>query len=146
MLLSKISLLASVLLLITGSLPAKDVKNYGDLEVSQLISIYDGDTFKVNIAELHPLIGDNISVRVAGIDTPELKSKDPEEKFKAYQAKALAEKVLRNSQSIVLHNVRRDKYFRILADVFVDGVNLAEVMLNSGLAKPYDGKTKPSWP
>jgi len=130
-------------LLVSALLSAKEQKNYGTLRVSELVSVYDGDTFKVHIAGLHPLIGENISVRVAGIDTPELKSQNTELRAKAYEAKALAEKILKQGHAIVLHNVKRDKYFRILADVWVDELNLAEVMIKSGLAKPYDGRTKP---
>jgi tRNA G10 N-methylase Trm11 len=38
-----------------------------------------------------------------------------------------------------------NKYFRILADVYVDGVNLADELIQHGHAKSYDGGTKSSW-
>ena len=39
----------------------------------QIIRVYDGDTFFVNIPYVHWLIGSNISVRIRGIDTPEIR-------------------------------------------------------------------------
>jgi endonuclease YncB( thermonuclease family) len=41
--------------------------------------------------------------------------------------------------------MQRGKYFRIVADVFVDGSNLGQELIERGLAKPYDGGTKPKW-
>lgn len=41
--------------------------------------------------------------------------------------------------------MERGKYFRIVADIEVDGENLAELLLDNGLAKPYDGRNKPEW-
>lgn len=46
---------------------------------------------------------------------------------------------------IGLKKVRRDKYFRILADVMIDGQSAAEMMLKAGFAKAYDGGTKEEW-
>jgi len=44
-----------------------------------------------------------------------------------------------------LHNLGRDKYFRVLADVMIDGKNLTDLLIKKGLGKPYDGGTKSSW-
>jgi len=46
-------------------------QTYGNLTVSEIRSIYDGDTFKAHIANLHPIIGQSVSIRVNGVDTPE---------------------------------------------------------------------------
>lgn len=119
--------------------------SYGDLIISKLENVYDGDTFKVTIDELHPLIGKNISVRVMGIDTPELRSKDPQVRILAYRARDYAAQLLHAAKRITLKEVRRDKYFRILAVVDIDGVCLGDELIRAGLARPYDGKTKISW-
>ena len=47
--------------------------SYGTVSVSRVIRVIDGDTFVVGIDELPDLIGKDISVRVNGIDTPELR-------------------------------------------------------------------------
>lgn len=132
-------------LLITTHLIAREAKNYGELQVDELISVIDGDTFKVNIRDVHPLLGERISVRVARIDTPEMSSKNPEIKALALKAKAVATEILTNANTITLKRLRRGKYFRILADVDVDGQDFATLLLSQHLALPYNGGKKPDW-
>ena len=120
-------------------------KAYGDAVVSQVISVYDGDTFTVDIDEFPPIIGEKVSVRIAGIDTPEIRSKSPEVKEKALLARFYTEIALGKAKEIVLKNIRRDKYFRILAKVIVDGKDLAQDLIKNGLAIKYNGGKKPSW-
>lgn len=110
----------------------------------QVISVYDGDTFKVNIPGVPAILGKGIPVRVFGIDTPEMKSKVPCEQQLAKSAKALSTKLL-TGQKVTLLNVRRDKYFRILADVMVNGVLLRQELIDAGLAHSYFGRTKAPW-
>jgi len=43
---------------------------------------------------------------------------------------------------IILENIHRGKYFRIITDVYIDGKNLAESLIEAGLGVPYYGKTK----
>ena len=120
-------------------------ESFGKVTVSKIVRVYDGDTFFANIDGWPPLIGKVIGVRVAGIDTPELRTKSASEKQRAIEARALASKMLRGATVVELCNIRRDKYFRILADVHVDGQNLAEVLIRNQLARPYDGGTKQIW-
>lgn len=105
---------------------------------------YDADTITVVVPGAHPLFGQNIPVRVLGIDTPEIKTKDSCEKQKAKEAKELVASMLKKAKRIDLEKIQRDKYFRILADVRVDRVSLGETLLSKGLAYPYDGGTKRS--
>ena len=46
---------------------------------------------------------------------------------------------------IVLYNLGRDKYFRLLASVKVGNIDVAEYMIKKGLAKSYDGGVKTDW-
>lgn len=108
----------------------------------KVLKNYDGDTLTVNIPDVPALIGKNISVRVYGIDTPEIKTKNRCEKEAGRIAKNLVMATLKNAKSVELHNVQRDKYFRILADVMVDGRSLKDILLKNNLAYPYDGGTK----
>ena len=132
-------------LLLTTALHAKGPKNYGSIYVSEIIKVIDGDTIKVNIEHIHPLIGESISVRLAGIDTPEIHSRDPALRERAQQAKAFTEEALKNADRILLKNMRRGKYFRILAEVHIDGINLTDKLLEAGHGVPYFGGKKPSW-
>jgi len=119
--------------------------NYGEIKISKLLSIYDGDTFKVDIEEYPPILGKNISIRIAKIDTPEINSKESEVKIKAYQAKIFTKNFLEKGNLIILKNIKRDKYFRIVADVIVDGKDLGKELIKNKLALPYDGNKKPKW-
>lgn len=103
---------------------------------------YDGDTITVQIPNVPPIIGKNISVRVYGIDTPEMKGKLPCEKDRAKEARDLVHSLLSQAKHIELRQVQRDKYFRILAEVVADGVSLREKLLERKLAYPYGGGTK----
>ncbi len=103
---------------------------------------YDADTITFNIPNVHPLIGNKIPVRVRSVDTPEIKGKLPCEKEAARTAKRLIENLLKNAKRIDLEKVGKDKYFRILADVVVDGKPLKEILLKNNLAYAYEGKAK----
>lgn len=46
---------------------------------------------------------------------------------------------------IVLYNLGRDKYFRLLASVKVGNIDVAEYLIKKGLAKSYYGGVKTSW-
>lgn len=48
---------------------------YGDVKVSRVTSIYDGDTFTATIDGWLGIAGKNIGVRISGIDTPEMRGK-----------------------------------------------------------------------
>lgn len=115
-----------------------------------LASVYDGDTFKVYLACRYPLFCKKMSVRVNGIDCPELKTKDPCEKQAAQKAKLFTKAFLK-SGPIILRNCQKDKYFRLLCDVSVrkpsDSTrkrekSLAQALLDEKLAVPYSGGTK----
>ncbi len=103
---------------------------------------YDGDTFTVNIPLVHPLIGSKITVRVDGIDSPEMDGDGACERQLAYRAQQEAERILSNARRIDLVDIKRDKYFRVLATVEADGRNLGDHLIRMGLAVPYDGGIK----
>ncbi len=68
--------------------PALSFANsYGDIQGAVYVRNYDGDTITFNLPGLHPIIGQKISIRVNGIDTPEIKGKCEQEKYSAKQGK-----------------------------------------------------------
>ncbi len=119
--------------------------NYGNATVSEITSIYDGDTFRCNIKDYPAIIDEHMGIRVAGIDTPEMRDKRPEIKVLAQKAKQFAVKRLREGKVIELKNMYRGKYFRIVAEVWIDGVNLGDELIMAGLAHKYDGGKKIEW-
>jgi micrococcal nuclease len=111
------------------------------------IKNYDADTITVTIENVHALLGEKINIRVRGIDSPEIRTKDQCEKSKALEAKKYVQRKLSQAKSIRLENIDRGKYFRIVADVIVDNQNLSQQLLKAGLAYPYQGgsKKKMNW-
>ena len=113
--------------------------------VDEVTSIYDGDTFRVDIKDWHPMIGHRIPVRVRGIDTPELRGKCEAEKVLARKAKQFTVQMLRQAKRVELRNLKRGKYFRIIADVYVDDKSLADELINKKYAVKYQGGAKIDW-
>ena len=66
-------------------------------------------------------MGDGISIRLFGIDTPEMRGTTDEVKALAMQAQQVTEKALKRASNIELRNPQRGKYFRIISEVWVDG-------------------------
>ncbi len=120
-------------------------KDYGNVVVESIVAVYDGDTFRVNIANWPAIIGTNTSIRVKGVDTPEIRTHCQKEKTLAYQAKEFTQNTLLNANRIELRHIERGKYFRILAEVYVDGENLAELLINQDLGVSYEGKKRQDW-
>ncbi len=119
--------------------------NSSEILLAILLSVTDGDTIKVTIPNIPIIFGKEIGVRVAGIDTPELHSKCKEERELAEKATEFTKNFLSNSKYIELKNPARDMYFRIDAEVYVDGKSLSQELLTANLAKPYYGGTKTPW-
>src|SRR6056297_1082094 len=103
---------------------------------------YDGDTITFDLPNVHSLFGKKVSVRVNGVDTPEVRTKSQCEKDMARTARRLVKNILSRAKRIDLKNVQRGKYFRIVADVYADGKSLKDYLLKNKLARAYDGGTK----
>lgn len=112
----------------------------------KVIKVYDGDT--ITIASKLPNIDNPIyrfSVRLSGIDSPEIKGKTNKEKELAIHARDALHQLI-FGKIVFLKNIGTEKYGRILADVYLDDLNINEWMLKNNYAIEYDGgtKTRPS--
>ena len=137
--------IAVVLLVTSFTFSVQAAPQYGTATVSKVISVYDGDTFRVNIDSLPPIVGKNIAIRVNGVDTPEIRGKCQYEKNLALEARDFVRGKLANAKEIKLTNLQRGKYFRVVANVLVDGVSLEQELLDNELAYEYSGGKKLSW-
>lgn len=116
----------------------------------KVIKVYDCDTITIatKFPYLTTLNESNIMyrfhVRLLGIDTPEMKTKNEDEKSIAQLAqKTLSDLIL--NKNITLKNTSLDKYGRILANVYTEsGVELSSWAITSRFAVSYDGGTKKS--
>jgi len=108
------------------------------VQVSRLVSCFDGDTFRCDVDAWPKLFGYHIPVRVRGINCPERSAIEPAEKNRAELARDFTKTALTNAKQILLVNVERGKYFRLIADVMIDGRDLGSALLSHGLAVRYD--------
>ncbi|CCG55779.1 nuclease (SNase domain protein) [Brachyspira pilosicoli WesB] len=107
------------------------VKVYKDeIEDFKIIKVRDGDTFVVNIPNIPSVFGEEIEVRIRGIDTSEKRDDREEIKALAYKAQEELEKLLMSGKKVVLYDLGRDKYFRVLASVRVGDIDVAKYMID----------------
>jgi micrococcal nuclease len=107
-----------------------------------VIKCYDADT--ITIASKMPYDASplyRLSVRLNGIDAPEIKGKSAEEKEVAKQARDFVSNLVLNKY-VRLENIESEKYGRILADVYIGDVHLNELLLKERYAVKYDGGSK----
>jgi micrococcal nuclease len=114
--------------------------------VRKVEGIVDGDTIDVLIDLGFDILFAS-RVRLAGIDTPESRTKDLKEKALGLESKEYLKKYLKDAKSVIIKTEKMDsseKYGRILGWVYVDGdtVSLNDKMINDGYAWGYLGDTK----
>lgn len=112
---------------------------------ADVIRVIDGDTLALR-ARIWIGIDIVVNARIRGIDAPELRGRCDAEKALAEDALARLE-ALAAGKTVRLRRVENDKYAgRVLADIVTDdGTDLRAAMLESGLARPYDGGTRAPW-
>jgi micrococcal nuclease len=131
-----------LLLLLLCNVLHSYAESYGNYEGAIYLQNYDGDTIRFNLPGYPPIAGKDIRVRVNGIDTPEIKGKCEKEKYEAQQARDMVADILKGPEKITLKNMKRGKYFRIAADIIVGGENLADLLIEAGMAIKYNGGNK----
>ena len=112
------------------------------IKYGKVIKVYDGDTITI-AAKLPNTDGPiyRFSVRLDGIDTPEIRGKSETERELAKQARdALHELIY--GKIIELRNVANEKYGRILADVYIGDTNVNQWLIAENFAVLYDGGKK----
>ena len=149
----KISIFLLIIFMLLPTHSISGTKVYGDFKNVKYVRNYDGDTITVTIPGVHPLFGENINIRVKGIDTPEKRSRcktisgKKNEKNLANKAQSFVQDIMNSATNIDLLNTSRGKYFRIVADVivktrYIESINVADMLIKSSLAVPYSGGTK----
>lgn len=109
---------------------------------AKVVSVYDGDTITVAFDTMG--LGFFLhNVRIAGIDSPEIKGKTAEEKAAAAASRDHL-RTLIDGRLVDLEIIMTDKYGRLLANVTrtSDGLNISQNMLDSKHAAAYDGSTR----
>lgn len=111
---------------------------------AKVIRAVDGDTLEIEVS-IWLGLNQKTSVRLRGLDTPEIKGKCQIEKDLALAAKTRLAKLA--GAKVWLRNVTHDKYAgRVLAEVVnLAGDDIGLLMIADGLARPYDGGKRKSW-
>ena len=102
-------------------------------------SNYDGDTLRLDIDLGMGVWLHNQSVRLFGIDTPEIRSRDQAEKARAIKARDFVRETLFTDDELIIqtHKDKTGKFGRLLVTVFVidSGENLNKLLVEQGLAR-----------
>lgn len=107
----------------------------------RMLRNHDGDTMVFNLPNLPPLFS-TMPVRLYGIDTPEIISKDPCEVSEGIKARNFVHDELIKAKSINLTGCTKDKYFRLLCSVKYDTKDLTTELLNKNMGYAYYGDKK----
>ena len=101
---------------------------------AKCISVYDGDTVTLDIS-----LGFGVTmrekIRLLGINTPEVRGK---EKLDGLISRDRLRELINGKDIIIAtHKDKGGKYGRLLATIYLDGVDINQQLIDEGLAKPY---------
>jgi micrococcal nuclease len=109
---------------------------------AKVVHVYDGDTIHVVFKYFDTYYKWNC--RISHVDTPELRTKNEEEKIKGYEARdKLRELIL--DKIVNVHCLTFDKYGRLLIELYMDDIYVNQWLIDNHLAKQYEGGTKEKW-
>tara|TARA_B100000287_G_scaffold7774_1_gene7653 strand:- start:38 stop:448 length:411 start_codon:yes stop_codon:yes gene_type:complete len=105
--------------------------------------VVDGDTVDVDIDLGFGMIYKKQRVRMKGIDTPESRTRDLEEKKFGLASKAFLKEQLKD-QEIELVSHDKGKFGRILGELFIgsSAYSVNQLMIDNHHAVLYDGQSK----
>ena len=137
---------AAVIACLAAAGPAPGSERFlrGPVE-ARVISVIDGDTIRAT-ASVWPGNEVTVSVRIRGIDAPEMKSRCDAERRAALRAKSALEAMVGRGP-VRLRAVGGGKYYgRVLADVeAADGTAVGAALLSLDLVRPYGGGRRSPW-
>jgi len=110
----------------------------------EVTRVVDGDTVDC-VLDLGFSILHKCRVRLYGIDTPESRTRDLDEKARGKLASKFLKEAIDNGNKIVLKSQLKDskgKYGRVLGSIVVDGLDINKAMIANNLAVKYYGQSK----
>ena len=114
-----------------------------EYKVKEVVKVVDGDTIDV-VIDLGFDLSKKERVRLAGIDTPESRTRDLDEKKLGLEAKEHLSTNLANAKQLIISTEKDGKYGRMLGTIHMndDIVSLNQQMIDKGYAWEYDGGSK----
>lgn len=125
---------------ITNTVPFFTLK--GLKTEAKVVHVYDGDTIHVvfNLFDkYYKWVG-----RIAHVDTPELRTKNENEKKLGYHVRDKLREMILN-KIVTIECLEFDKYGRLLIEIYLEGLYINQWLIDNNFAKKYDGGTKQSW-
>ena len=114
-----------------------------EYRIKKVVKVVDGDTVDLEI-DLGFSLTKKERCRIAGIDTPECRTRNKEEKQYGIAAKTYMAGMLKNAKELRVRTEKDGKYGRMLGWIYADDneLSLNEQMVVDGYAWGYDGGTK----
>tara|TARA_R100001440_G_scaffold19195_2_gene32417 strand:+ start:3996 stop:4382 length:387 start_codon:yes stop_codon:yes gene_type:complete len=112
-----------------------------EYKIKEVVKVVDGDTVDV-ILDLGFDMFKKERIRLNGIDAPESRTLDTEEKALGIDAKEFLERRLEDCDNLWVATEKDGKYGRMLGDIWCSATNINEEMVLRGYAWKYDGGTK----
>lgn len=111
----------------------------GMIYTATLDNCYDGDSCSLRIANVPPFL-ETVKLRFEDFDTPEIRGKCRTEKEMAKQAKQITTNYMRTIGELSTSG-KRGKYGRLL----VKAPKLKKILIDAGVARPYQGGKRQGW-
>ncbi len=109
---------------------------------AKVVHVYDGDTIHIVFKYFDNFYKWNC--RISHVDTPELRTKNEEEKRKGYEVRdKLRELIL--DKIVNVQCLEFDKYGRLLIELYIGDIYVNQWLIDNNLAKQYEGGTKEIW-
>ena len=106
---------------------------------AKCVRVVDGDTIDATI-DLGFDTWKKIRIRLVGMNAPESRTRDLEEKAKGLAAKSFLNNLLdKHQNNFILHSQGVGKYGRCLGNIFLGDQNVNDLMINEGHAVAYHG-------
>ena len=106
--------------------------------------VVDGDTIDVDLDLGFDIIY-KCRVRLYGIDTPESRTRNKDEKVRGKLASKFLQDAINHGDHVILRTQLKDskgKFGRVLASVIVDGIDINKSMVTNHMAVRYEGQSK----
>lgn len=125
--------------------PAEAGKTFRGPVEAVVVDVIDGDTFLAD-AHIWPGHALRVNIRIRGIDAPEMKARCVVEREAALQARDVLASLV-SQRTVSISNIAGAKYYgRVLADVATeDGSEIADMLLEQKLVRPYSGGKRRGW-
>ena len=111
---------------------------------AKITKVIDGDTIRADIDLGFDMILSNQTIRLYGVDAPESRTRDLEEKYYGNLTKEFLKRYIKNNNIVILktHLDKKGKFGRILGEIYLNNLNVNQLLIDENLAVEYHGQSK----